>query len=127
LVTRPRHEARGGVHHPFLDLVPADRRAAHRLGDLVGKRRLPRANGTADHDERRAKGHAHRAILPRPRAVATVRPGGRPEAPMSTGLTETPAGAGSPRGKRVRWLALIAAGCLGMPPARWSSATGCCG
>jgi hypothetical protein len=42
-------EPGGGVHHAFLDLVPADRRAADRAGDLVGKHGLARARRPA-HD-----------------------------------------------------------------------------
>jgi hypothetical protein len=61
LVTRPWHEAGGGVDHAFLDLVPADRRAACRPRDPVRQRGLPRAHGAADHDKHRKRGRAHRA------------------------------------------------------------------
>lgn len=40
------------MHHAFLDLVPADGRTAHRLGDLVSQGGLARSRGAADHHER---------------------------------------------------------------------------
>jgi hypothetical protein len=55
LVTRCRDEARRGMDHPFLDLVPADRRASHRASDLVREGGLTRA-GRAAYDDERGRG-----------------------------------------------------------------------
>jgi hypothetical protein len=57
LVTRARHETWGGVHHPLLDLVPADRRAPHRGRELVGQGGLARTRRTADDHERGQRAH----------------------------------------------------------------------
>nr|WP_204072317.1 hypothetical protein [Planotetraspora phitsanulokensis] len=51
-VAGARLEPGGGVRHPLLDLVAADRRAADRPGDLVRERGLPAARGTAHHNQR---------------------------------------------------------------------------
>ncbi|HEX3716262.1 MAG TPA: hypothetical protein VHV09_25955 [Trebonia sp.] len=50
-VARLRGEPGGGLRHPFLDLVPADGRAADDAGELVGERGLTRAGRPADDDQ----------------------------------------------------------------------------
>ena len=58
LVAHGRDEPGAGVHHSFLDLVPADHRAPHGLGQPVRQRRLAGPGGAADHHQRGKTGHA---------------------------------------------------------------------
>ena len=57
LIAWRRHESGSGTGHAFLDLIPADRRAAHRPRELMRQRGLACTYRAADNHESRQRCH----------------------------------------------------------------------
>ena len=76
LVTRRGCELAGGVHHPFLDLIAADRRTPDGAGKGVGKRGLPGAGRSAYHDQSGTSDHRTVITRPSPTSCTHARRGG---------------------------------------------------